>query len=70
MRNIFKRVFKSNHLRIYEKEYWRLSGFERIIIKGHQISLFDKREISSDKLSACEKRLETFLLKKCNGKTG
>ena len=54
-------VFKSNHLQTYEKDYWRLSGYKRIIREDHQNCLFGKREISYDKLSACEKRWETFI---------
>ena len=57
-------VFKSNHLQAYGKEYWRLSGYKRIISEDHKNCLFDKREISYDKASACERRWETFLLKK------
>ena len=38
------------------KEYWRLSGYERIIREDHQNSLFNKREISYAKPSACEQR--------------
>ena len=38
----------------YEKEYWKLSGYERIIRKDHQNCLFDDKEI------ACKKRWETF----------
>ena len=49
-------VFRSNHLQAYEKEYWTFGGYERIIKEDHQNCLFDKREISHDKPSACEKR--------------
>ena len=54
-------VFKSNHLQAYEKEYWRLSGYDKIIRVDHQNCLFGKREISYEKPSACKKRWETFL---------
>ena len=54
-------VLKSNHLQAHGKEYWRLSGYKRIIREDHKNCLFDKREISYDKSSACEKRWETFL---------
>ena len=50
---IILEVFKSNHLQAYKKEYWRLSGYKRIIRDDHQNCLFDKREISYDKASAC-----------------
>ena len=39
-----------------------------MIREDHQNCLFDKSEISYDKPSACEKRWETFLQKKSNGK--
>ena len=54
-------VFKSNRLQVYGKEYWRLSGYKKIIREDHKNGLFSKREISYDKPSACEKRWETFL---------
>ena len=54
-------VFKSNRLQAYGKEYWRLSGYKKIIREDHKNCLFSKREISYDKPSACEKRWETFL---------
>ena len=41
-----------------------LETYERIIKQNHQNCLFDKREISHDKPSACEKRWEPFLQKK------
>ena len=63
-------IFQSNHLQAYEKEYWRLSAYERIIREDYQNCLFDKREISYDKSSACEKRWETFLLKRVMVKAG
>ena len=40
-------------MQAYEKGYWRLSGYERIIREDHQNCLFDKREICYDKPSAC-----------------
>ena len=40
-------------MQAYEKGYWRLSGYERIIREDHQNCLFDKREIYYDKPSAC-----------------
>ena len=58
---IILEVFKSNHLQAYEKEYWRLSGYKRIIREDHQNSLFNKREIPYFKLSACKKKWETLL---------
>ena len=58
---IILEVFTSNHLQAYEKEYWRRSGCERIIRGDHQNYLFDKREMSYDKPSACQKRRKTFL---------
>ena len=33
---IILEVFKSNHLQVYEKEYWRHSGYESIIKEGGQ----------------------------------
>ena len=57
---IILEVFKSNHLWAYGKEYWRLIDYKRIIREDHKNCLFDKREISYDKPSACEKRWETF----------
>ena len=33
---IILEVFKSNHLQAYEKEYWKVSGHERIIKEGRQ----------------------------------
>ena len=57
------------YLQAYEKEYWRLSGCERIIREDHQNCQLDKREISYDKPRACEKRWETFFKKKINGKS-
>ena len=38
-------IFKSNNLQPYEKEYWKLSGYERIIREYHQNCLFYKKEI-------------------------
>ena len=32
---IILEVFKSKHLRAYEKQYWRLSAYERIIREDH-----------------------------------
>ena len=54
-------VFKRNHLQAHGKEYWRLSGYKRVIREDRKNCLFDKSEISYDKTSACEKRWETFL---------
>ena len=54
-------IHHSNHLQAYGKEYWRLNGYKKIIMEDHKNCLFDKREISYDKASACEKRWETFL---------
>ena len=51
-------------MQVYEKEYWRLSGYERIIREVHQNCLFPKTETSFDKPSACKKRYETFFIKK------
>ena len=45
-------------MQAYEKEDWRLSGYERII-----------REDCKNKQNAYEKRWETFLSKKSNGKS-
>ena len=56
-------VFKINHLQAYEEKYWRLSAYERIIREDHQNCLFDKREVSYDKPSACKKRWENFFVK-------
>ena len=56
---IILEVFKSKHLQAYEKEYWRLTGYESIIKEGRPNS-FKK---SSDKPSACKKRWKTFLQK-------
>ena len=49
---IILEVFKSNHLQAYEKEYWRLSGYKRIIKEDRQNCLTK----SNDKPSACKKR--------------
>ena len=57
-------VFKNNHLQVYEKEYWRLSGYERIIMEDHENCLFHKREISYNKLSTCKKKWDIFCKKK------
>ena len=48
---IIMEVFKSNHLQPYEREYWRLRGYEKIIREDHQNCLFDKKEMSYDKPS-------------------
>ena len=48
-------VLKSNNLEAYEKEYSRLSGYERIIREDHQNC--------HDKPSTCKKRWETFFCK-------
>ena len=58
---IILEIFKSNHQQAYGKEYWRLSGDKRIIREDRKNCLFDKREISYNEPSACEKRWETFL---------
>ena len=50
-------------MQAYEKGYWRLSGYERIIREDYQNCLFDKREMSCNKSSACKKRWETFCKK-------
>ena len=37
-------VFKSNHLKAYGKEYWRLGGYKRIIREDHKYCPFDKEK--------------------------
>ena len=65
---IILEVFKSNHLQAYEREYWRLNGYKRIIREDHQNCLFHKREVSYDKPRACRKRWQTFFVKMSNNK--
>ena len=48
---IILQVFKRNHLQAYEKEYWRLSGYKRIIKEGRQNCVTK----SYYKPSACKK---------------
>ena len=63
-------VFKSNHLQAYEKEYWRLSSYKRIIRKDHQNFLFQKTEISYHKSSLCKKDGKIFCNKRVMVKAG
>ena len=58
---IILEVFKINHLKAYEQEYWRLCGYQRIISEDHQNCLLDKREKCYDKSSICKKIWEIFL---------
>ena len=44
------------HMQAYEKEYWRLSSYKRIIREDHQNCLFHKREISYKKSDTYKKR--------------
>ena len=62
-------VFKSNHLQAYEKEYWRLSGYKRIIRDNHQNCLFDKRQISYNKPSACTRKMGNVFVNRVMVKT-
>ena len=59
---------KATIRRLNEKEYCRLSGYERIVTEDHQNCLSGKREVSNDKPSACKKRWEMFC-QKSNGKS-
>ena len=54
---IILKVFKSNHLQAYKKEYWRLRGYERINSEDHQNCLFDKREIFYDKAKRLQEEM-------------
>ena len=48
---IILEVFKINHLQAYEKEHWRLRGYEKIVKEEHQNCLLHKREIFYGKTS-------------------
>ena len=64
---IILEVFKSKHLQAYEKEYWRLSGYERITREDHQNYLFDKENyLATDQALATKDG--KFLCKKNDSK--
>ena len=66
---IILEVFKSNHPQANQKEFWRLSGYEKIIREDHENCLFDKRKISyrNQVLARMDRKL--FCKKKSNGKS-
>ena len=47
---IILEAFKSNHLQAYEKEYWRLSGYKKVIREDRHRRK-EKKEIFHDKPS-------------------
>ena len=61
---IILEVFKTNHLKVYEKEYWILSCYERIIREDHQNLSFPQKRNILQKTKCFQEEMGKFLVKK------
>ena len=68
---IILEVFKSNHLQLYEKEYWRLTGrfTKEYSEKTTKLPVSSKRNILH-KIKRLQKKMENFCVKRVMVKTG